>query len=223
MPTLLKRPGGFLTGTATGTDPSATAGLWSGVGLSGSASPTGSPSASSFGVSPFSAPRFDFSKGVPAALLGAPLVSANGGAIFDSSNSNPNSYGSKFGEQNANSAYIKFGTSDPAATQASKTPVPLDTAASLAAGGGNLTWDSLHGGWSIVGGTGPSPGARGGPNYASSPLYAGSTQSYRDRYQTALDYLNNVSSKPIGTPALNQLNQLNASRQKLPANPWARG
>jgi hypothetical protein len=196
-------------------------GFWSNLspgGVGGSAGGnTIAASARSTGTSPFSQPRFDFSKGVPAGLLGTGLVgTTGGGAIWDTSDSNPNSYGSKFGEQNANSYYIKYGKSDPSATQASRTLVPLDVAARALAYGVAPTWDSTHNQWGAPGGE----GSRGGPNYGSRPDLYPSVQKFRERYQTILGWLNNIGTKPVGTPALNQLNAINASRQQQPQWRW---
>jgi hypothetical protein len=183
-----------------------------------------SAGASSTGMTPYGGKRFDFSNGIPAALL-----SSNAGLTYDPYLKGGGGFESNNDASNANSAAIKFGTHSPTTDQGAATLVPTDVAGRLAAGGGQLEWDSLHKAWTIVGGTAPSPGSRGGPNYGASPLYSGATQNYNNTYSNFLENLNKLQG-PIGTPALNQFNTLFGSQSQGGSQPvwqqllkWGRG
>jgi hypothetical protein len=90
-----------------------------------------------------------------------------------------------------------------AENRALSTPLTKETYARYLGGGGNLSYDFAHQQWTTTGGNANTYGT-------ADPA----------RYRQALEYLNRLQTQIVGTPALNQLNALNASRQQQPQWRW---
>jgi hypothetical protein len=88
-------------------------------------------------------------------------------------------------DDNANSAFIKFGKKDPMAEEAARSPVSRELLGQQAAGGGELKWDPTHHNWYVAGGNNPT----------------------QTQVSTALDAINKYTQTPVGTSALNLFNQ----------------